>query len=95
MLYEVITMESVIGGLDERAAIQDRIRVRKGLLAQADRNILYVDEVNLLQDEVVDALLDASSQGKYTVRRGSLSATYHSRFILVGSMNPEEGYLRP
>lgn len=90
-----VTMESVIGGLDERAAIQDRIRVRKGLLAQADRNILYVDEVNLLQDEVVDALLDASSQGKYTVRRGSLSATYHSRFILVGSMNPEEGYLRP
>lgn len=88
-------LEDVIGGVDERAAIQNRFRMHKGLLAQADHNILYVDEVNLLQDEVVDALLDAAAQGKYTVRRGPIAATYHSRFVLIGSMNPEEGNLRP
>lgn len=85
----------VIGGVDERAASHNRFHLQKGLLAQADRNLLYVDEVNLLQDEVVDALLDAAAQGKYTVRRGPMSATYHSRFVLIGSMNPEEGNLRP
>jgi len=88
-------LEDVIGGVDERAAIHNRFRLHKGLLAQADRNLLYVDEVNLLQDDVVDALLDAAAQGKYTVRRGPLAATYHSRFVLIGSMNPEEGNLRP
>lgn len=88
-------LEDVTGGLDERAAIHERLRVRRGLLAQADRNLLYVDEVNLLNDEVVDALLDAAAQGSYTIRRGPLSATYWSRFILIGSMNPEEGRLRP
>ncbi len=57
--------------------------------------MLFVDEVNLLSDEVVDAILDAAAQGSYTVRRGPLSATYRSRFALIGSMNPEEGRLRP
>jgi len=88
-------LEDVVGGLDERAVVNERLRVRRGLLAQADRNILYVDEVNLLNDDVVDALLDAVAQGSYTVRRGPISATYWSRFILIGSMNPEEGRLRP
>ncbi len=88
-------LEDVVGGMDERAAIQDRVRLKRGLLAQADRNILYVDEVNLLGGEVVDALLDAAAQGTYTVRRGPISATYWSRLILIGSMNPEEGRLRP
>lgn len=88
-------LEDVVGGLDERAAIQDRLRLKRGLLAQADRNLLYVDEINLLSDEVVDALLDASAQGSYTVRRGPISATYWSRMVLIGSMNPEEGKLRP
>lgn len=88
-------LEDVIGGMDERAAAHDRSRLKRGLLAQADRNLLYVDEVNMLADEVVDALLDASAQGYFTVRRGPLSATYWSRFVLVGSMNPEEGRLRP
>lgn len=88
-------LEDVIGGMDDRAAAHDRMRLKRGLLAQADRNLLYVDEVNMLADEVVDALLDASAQGYYTVRRGPLSATYWSRFVLVGSMNPEEGQLRP
>jgi len=88
-------LEDVVGGIDERAAIHHRMRLRRGILAQADRNLLYVDEVNLLADDVVDALLDAAAQGNYTVRRGPVSATYRSRFILIGSMNPEEGQLRP
>ncbi|MCI0521907.1 MAG: magnesium chelatase [Chloroflexi bacterium] len=88
-------LEDVIGGLDERAAVHNRLRLRRGLLAQADRNLLFVDEVNLLADDVADALLDAASQGSFTVRRGPLAATYWSRFVLAGSMNPEEGRLRP
>jgi magnesium chelatase subunit I len=88
-------MEDVVGGLDERAAVHDRMRVRRGLLANADRNLLYIDEVNLLDDEIVDAILDAAAQGRYTVRRGPISATYRARFTLIGSMNPEEGRLRP
>jgi magnesium chelatase subunit I len=88
-------LEDVVGGVDERAAIHDRLRLRRGLLAQADRNLLYVDEVNLLADEIVDAILDAAAQGNYTVRRGPISASYRSRFVLIGSMNPEEGRLRP
>ena len=88
-------LEDVIGSVDERAAIHERMRVKRGLLAQADRNLLYIDEINLLSGEVVDALLDAAAQGMYTVRRGPVSATYWSRFVLIGSMNPEEGRLRP
>ena len=88
-------LEDVVGGLDERAAVHERIRLRRGILAQADRNLLYVDEVNLLTDEVVDAILDAAAQGIYTVRRGPVSATYRARFVLIGSMNPEDGKLRP
>jgi magnesium chelatase subunit I len=88
-------LEDVVGGLDERAAVHERMRLRRGILSQADRNLLYVDEVNLLTDEVVDAILDAAAQGIYTVRRGPISATYRARFVLIGSMNPEEGKLRP
>jgi magnesium chelatase subunit I len=64
-------------------------------LAQADRNLLYIDEINLLGDDIVDSILDAAAQGSYTVRRGPIAATYRSRFVLIGSMNPEEGRLRP
>ena len=71
------------------------MRVRRGILAQADRNLLYIDEINLLGDDIVDSILDAAAQGSYTVRRGSIAATYRSRFVLIGSMNPEEGRLRP
>ena len=88
-------MEDVVGGLDERAAVHNRLRLKRGLLARADRNLLYVDEANLLGDDIVDAILDAAAQGNYTVHRGPLSATYRSRFALIGSMNPEEGQLRP
>lgn len=88
-------IEDVIGGLDERAVMHERMRLKRGLLAQADQNLLYVDEANLLADEIVDAILDAAAQGSYTVRRGPISATYWARFTLIGSMNPEEGRLRP
>lgn len=89
-------LEDVVGGIDERAAItHERLRVRRGILAQADRNLLYIDEINLLGDDIVDAILDAAAQGSYTVRRGPVSATYRARFVLIGSMNPEEGRLRP
>ena len=89
-------LEDVVGGINERIAIQQqRVRLERGILARADNNILYVDEVNLLDDEIVDAILDAAAQGHYTVRRGAMSGTYRSRFVLIGSMNPEEGRLRP
>ncbi len=88
-------LENVVGGIDERAAMKSKMRLKRGILAQADRNLLYLDEANLLKDEVIDAILDAAAQGSYTLRRGAASATYKSRFLLVGSMNPEEGHLRP
>jgi magnesium chelatase subunit I len=89
-------LEDVVGGIDERIAVEhERMRIRRGILAQADRNLLYIDEVNMLADEIVDAILDAAAQGTYTVRRGPISATYRARFLLIGSMNPEEGRLRP
>ncbi len=88
-------LEDVVGGIDERAALHARMRVQRGILAQADRNLLYVDEVNLLPDEIVDAILDAAAQGSYTVRRGPVASTYRARFVMIGSMNPEEGRLRP
>ncbi len=89
-------LEDVIGGINERIAIeQNRVRLDRGILAHADKNILYIDEINLLGDEITNAILDASAQGRYTVRRGPLTSTYRARFVLIGSMNPEEGYLRP
>ncbi len=89
-------LEDVVGGINERVAVQQRrVRLERGILSRADRNLLYIDEVNLLDDVIVDAILDAAAQGSYTVRRGAMVGTYRSRFVLVGSMNPEEGRLRP
>lgn len=89
-------LEDVVGGINERIAIQQqRVRLERGILSRADQNLLYIDEVNLLDDVIVDAILDASAQGHYTVRRGAMAGTYRSRFVLIGSMNPEEGRLRP
>lgn len=89
-------LDDVVGGIDEQAVVpHERMRVRRGILANADGNLLYIDEVNLLNDDIVDAILDAAAQGSYTIRRGPISATYRSRFLLIGSMNPEEGHLRP
>ncbi len=89
------TLEDVVGGIDPRPQANSRLRLKRGILSRADRNLLYVDEVNLLNDQIVDAILDAAAQGQYTVRRGAMSATYRSHFTLIGSMNPEEGNLRP
>lgn len=89
-------LDDVVGGINERVAVQrNTIRLERGILARADNNLLYVDEVNLLDDQIVDAILDAAAQGSYTVRRGAMAGTYRSRFVLIGSMNPEEGRLRP
>jgi len=88
-------IDDVVGGLDDRAQVHERMRLKRGILAEADQNILYVDEINLLGDDIVDATLDAAAQGKYTVHRGPATATYNARFTLIGSMNPEEGNLRP
>ena len=89
-------LEDVIGGVNERIATeQQRVVAERGLLARADQNVLYIDEVNLLDQAIMDAILDAAAQGQYTVRRGPLAATYRARLVLIGSMNPEEGGLRP
>lgn len=88
-------LEEVIGTVNDRAAEHHRMRIRRGILSYADSNLLYIDEVNLLRDDVVDVILDAAAQGSYTVRRDNVAAIYRSRFTLVGTMNPEEGSLRP
>ncbi len=89
-------LEDAVGGINERLAVeQQRVRLERGILSRAHRNLLYVDEVNLLDDVIVDAILDAAAQGRVIVRRGPLSALYPASFVLVGSMNPEEGPLRP
>ena len=72
-------LEDVVGSLDERAARHDRAADAARPAGAGRPNLLYVDEVNLLDDEVVDAILDAAAQGSYTVRRGPVSATYRSR----------------
>ncbi|MEJ2749223.1 MAG: magnesium chelatase, partial [Anaerolineae bacterium] len=89
-------LEDVVGGINERIALeQQRVRLERGILGHADGHILYIDEVNLLDDVITDAILDAAAQGHYTVRRGPLKMRYRARFLLIGSMNPEEGRLRP
>ena len=89
-------LDDVVGGINERIALeQQRIRLERGLLGQADGHLLYIDEVNLLDDTITDAILDAAAQGHYVVRRGPMRLRYRSRFLLIGSMNPEEGRLRP
>lgn len=88
-------LEDVIGGWDERTLGQNHVRIKSGILKQADLNVLFIDEVNLLGDDIINAILDAAANGTYTVRRGPISNTYRARFTLVGSMNPEEGNLRP
>ncbi|MEF7613504.1 ATP-binding protein [Aquincola sp. MAHUQ-54] len=90
------TLEQLVGTLDVEAALQDsRVRLAPGLLARAHGGVLYVDEVNLLPDALVDALLDAATSGVNTVERDGISHSHAARFVLVGTMNPEEGALRP
>ena len=90
------TEDRVVGTLDIEKAIQEGVRhFEPGVLAAANRGVLYVDEVNLLDDHVVDLLLDAAAMGVNVVERESISFSHPARFILVGTMNPEEGDLRP
>ncbi|GAC1364561.1 MAG: hypothetical protein NVSMB42_24400 [Herpetosiphon sp.] len=88
--------DRVVGSLDlEHALAEGERRFEPGLLASANRGVLYVDEVNLLDDHLVDLLLDAAAMGVNTVEREGISVSHPARFILVGTMNPEEGELRP
>lgn len=90
------TEDRVVGTLDiEHAIRHGEKRFEPGLLAQANRNILYVDEINLLDDHVVDVLLDAAAMGVNTVEREGVSYAHPACFVLVGTMNPEEGDIRP
>ena len=90
------TEDRVVGALDiERALVNGEKAFQPGLLAQANRGFLYVDEVNLLEDHIVDALLDVAASGENVVEREGLSIRHPAQFVLVGSGNPEEGELRP
>ncbi len=91
-----VTEDRVLGTLDLEYALRyGRRKFEPGILANANQNFLYIDEVNLLEDHIVDLLLDVSAMGIHRVEREGLSFVHPSRFILVGSMNPEEGDLRP
>src|SRR2546421_1784392 len=88
--------DRLVGSIDIEAAVRSGSRrFQPGILAEANRNLLYVDEVNLLDDHLVDVLLDAAAMGVNVVEREGMSVVYPSHFILVGTMNPEEGELRP
>jgi magnesium chelatase subunit I len=90
------TEDRVCGTIDIEKALSEGVKAfEPGLLAKANRGILYVDEVNLLDDHLVDVLLDSAASGWNTVEREGISVRHPARFVLVGSGNPEEGELRP
>ncbi|WP_344330137.1 ATP-binding protein, partial [Kitasatospora putterlickiae] len=91
-----VSEDRIVGSLDLERALAEGVKAYEpGLLAQAHRGVLYIDEVNLLQDHVVDLLLDAAAMGRSYVEREGVSVRHAARFLLVGTMNPEEGELRP
>ncbi|MEU1025790.1 AAA family ATPase, partial [Streptomyces sp. NPDC005904] len=88
--------DRLVGSLDIERALAEGVKAfEPGLLAAANRGILYVDEVNLLHDHLIDLLLDAAAMGASYVEREGVSVRHAARFLLVGTMNPEEGELRP
>ena len=90
------TEDMVAGGIDFQRAMKEGRRIfQPGLLAKADKGILYIDEVNLLDDHIVDIVLDAAASGENRVEREGISCVHPASFVLVGTMNPEEGELRP
>jgi len=90
------TEDRLIGSIDIEALLKTREKkVQVGILGEANRNVLYVDEVNLLPDHLVDDILDAAASPWHTIEREGISITHPAEFILVGTMNPEEGELRP
>ncbi|MFF2955741.1 putative cobaltochelatase [Kitasatospora sp. NPDC057965] len=91
-----VSEDRIVGSLDLERALAEGVKAYEpGLLARAHRGVLYIDEVNLLQDHVVDLLLDAAAMGRSYVEREGVSVRHAARFLLVGTMNPEEGELRP
>lgn len=91
-----ITEDRLVGAIDFEYAVKyGKKKLDRGILASADRNILYADEINLLSDNIVKALLEAASDGMCRVEREGISDRYRCRFLLIGSMNPEESGLRP
>jgi magnesium chelatase subunit D len=91
-----ITVDRLVGTIDIKRALKEGIRaLQPGLLAEANRNILYIDEVNLLDDYIANLLLDVAASGWNIIEREGLSFRHPAKFVLVGSMNPEEGELRP
>ena len=91
-----VTEDRVLGSLDLEAALVDgRKLFEPGLLAKANKGFLYIDEVNLLEDHIVDLLLDVAASGENLVEREGLSIKHEAQFVLIGSGNPEEGELRP
>ena len=90
------TEDRVIGTIDIEKVLKDGIKsFEPGILAEANRGILYIDEVNLLSDHIIDTILDAAAMGKNYIEREGISISHPSNFILIGTMNPEEGDLRP
>ncbi|RYJ00964.1 MAG: magnesium chelatase, partial [Actinomycetales bacterium] len=90
------TEDRVLGSIHLQKALEGgAVEYEPGLLAKAHRGVLYVDEVNLLHDHLVDVLLDAAAMGRATIERDGVSIEHAARFVLVGTMNPEEGELRP
>src|SRR5271170_1822841 len=90
-----ITEDRLLGGMDLASTLKGEPALRPGLVAEANGGVLYIDEVNLLPDHLADALLDVAATGINTVEREGFSAIQEARFVLMGSMNPEEGSLRP
>jgi Mg-chelatase subunit ChlI/Mg-chelatase subunit ChlD len=91
-----VTEDMLLGSINmEKAMVEGTKSLEPGLLAEANQNILYIDEVNLLPDHITDSILDAAASGWNPVEREGISFQHPSRFILVGTMNPEEGELRP
>lgn len=91
-----VTEDRLIGALDIDVALQEgRSQLRPGLLAEANGGFLYIDEINLLDDHLVDVLLDVAASGRNIIERDGISHVHDARFVLVGSGNPEEGELRP
>lgn len=90
------TEDRVVGSINiEQVLKSGEKKFEPGILKEADGNILYIDEVNLLEDHIVDLLLDAAAMGVNTVEREGISYSHPSKFVLIGTMNPEEGELRP
>ena len=90
------TEDRVIGTIDIEKVLKDGIKsFEPGILAEVNRGILYIDEVNLLSDHIIDTILDAAAMGKNYIEREGISISHPSKFILIGTMNPEEGDLRP